>query len=79
MAKFDFGNILNACENVAFGNLFMNIWFLFRENKLCSLMFLRDLVAKEDHGGALMGHFGISKTIDVLNEHLLWYHMKHNV
>ncbi|KAH9705016.1 Endonuclease [Citrus sinensis] len=31
------------------------------------------------HGGGLMGHFGISKTLDVLKEHFFWPHMKRDV
>ncbi|KAK9177819.1 hypothetical protein WN943_027008 [Citrus x changshan-huyou] len=31
------------------------------------------------HGGGLMGHFGIAKTLDVLKEHFFWPHMKRDV
>ncbi|KAH9716908.1 Endonuclease [Citrus sinensis] len=31
------------------------------------------------HGGGLMGHFGIAKTLDVLKEHFFCSHMKHDV
>ncbi|XP_012857029.1 PREDICTED: uncharacterized protein LOC105976300 [Erythranthe guttata] len=51
-----------------------------RENKLympnCSL---RELLVLESHGGALMGHFGVSKTLDILKEHFFWPCMKRNV
>ena len=40
---------------------------------------LHDLLVREAHGGGLMGHFGISKTLGVLHEHFFWPHMKHDV
>ena len=46
--------------------------FLFRENKLCiPNCSVRDLLVRESHGGGLMGHFGVNKTLGVLQEHLL--------
>ena len=53
---------------------------MFRENKLCvPSCSLRDLLVKESHGGGLMGHFGIAKTLAVLQEHFYWPHMKRDV
>ena len=49
--------------------------FLFRENKLC----VPHSSLREAHGGGLMGHFGIVKTLDALKEHFFWAHMKHDV
>jgi hypothetical protein len=40
---------------------------------------LRELLVKEAHGGGLMWHFGISKTLDVLYEHFYWPNMKRDV
>ena len=34
---------------------------------------------RKAHGGGLMGHFGIRKTLDVLQEHFFWPKMKHDV
>ena len=34
---------------------------------------------KEAHAGGLMGHFGVQKTLDMLQEHFYWPHMKHDV
>jgi len=47
--------------------------FLFRENKLCiPKSSLRDLIVKEAHGGDLVGHFGINKTLEIPKEHFCW-------
>ncbi|CAL9239482.1 unnamed protein product [Arabidopsis halleri] len=35
--------------------------------------------AREAHGGGLMGHFGIAKTLEVMKEHFHWPHMKRDV
>ncbi|XP_057812070.1 uncharacterized protein LOC131026252 [Salvia miltiorrhiza] len=54
--------------------------FLFRKNKLCvPQCSLRELLLLESHGGGLMGHFGIAKTLAVLHEHFFWPHMKRDV
>ena len=37
---------------------------------------LRELLVREAHGGGLMGHFGITKTLEVLHEHFYWHNMK---
>ena len=34
---------------------------------------------RESHGGGLMGHFGVVKTLGVLQEHFYWPHMKRDV
>jgi len=34
--------------------------------------FIRELLVREAHGGGLMGHFGIAKTLDILHEHFYW-------
>ena len=40
---------------------------------------LRELLVREAHGGGLMGHFGVRKTLDVLSDHSFWPHMKRDV
>ena len=65
----DFGNVFNACEKVAFSKFYRHDGFLFRETKLCvPKSSLRELLDREAHGGGLMGHFGIAKTLDVQDE-----------
>ena len=34
---------------------------------------------KEAHVGGLMGHFWVQKTLDMLQKHFYWLHMKHDV
>ena len=49
----DFASVYGACEN-----------------KLCvPNSSMRELLVREAHGGGLMGHFGVRKTLDVLHEH----------
>ena len=44
-----------------------------RYNKLCTpKCSLRELRVREAHDGALAGHFGLNKTIDILKEHFYW-------
>ena len=40
---------------------------------------MRELLVQESHGGGLMGHFGVAKTLAVLQEHFYWPHMKRDV
>ncbi|KAH9744190.1 Endonuclease [Citrus sinensis] len=76
----DFANVFNAYEKIAFGKFYRHDGLLFRENKLCvPHSSLRELLVREAHGGGLMGHFGIAKTLDVLKEHFVWSHMKRDV
>ena len=43
------------------------------------IVLLRDLLVKESHGGGLMGHFGVAKTLVILQERFYWTHMKRDV
>ena len=40
---------------------------------------IRELLIREAHGGRLMGHFGITKTLEVLHEYFYWLNMKRDV
>ncbi|XP_057811708.1 LOW QUALITY PROTEIN: uncharacterized protein LOC131025929 [Salvia miltiorrhiza] len=76
----DFGEIYIACARAASGEYFRHDDFLFWKNKLCvPQCSLRELLLLESHGGGLMGHFGIAKTLAVLHEHFFWPHMKRDV
>jgi hypothetical protein len=67
---FDFAMIYNVCGHSTFGKFYLMNDYLFKENKLCvPASSLRELLFHEAHGGGLMGHFGVPKTLDVLYEH----------
>ena len=69
----DFASVYGACEKAAFGKFYRLDWYLFRENKLCvPNSSMRELLVREAHGGGLMGHFGVRKTLDVLHEHFFF-------
>ena len=76
----DFCDEYRNCEGKALGKFFRHEDFLFRENKLCvPNCSLRDLLVRESHSGGLMGHFGVAKTLAILQEHFFWPHMKRDV
>ena len=67
----DFASVYEACEKAAFGKFYRLDGYLFRKNKLCvPNSSICELLVCEAHGGGLMGHFGVRKTLDVLHEHL---------
>jgi hypothetical protein len=76
----DFASVFAACEKAAFGKFYRIDGYLFRENRLCvPNSSMRELLVREAHGGGLMGHFGVRKTLDVLHEHFFWPKMKRDV
>uniref|UniRef100_A0A2N9GPS7 Reverse transcriptase domain-containing protein n=1 Tax=Fagus sylvatica TaxID=28930 RepID=A0A2N9GPS7_FAGSY len=76
----DFVSVFAACEKAAFGKFYRIDGYLFRENRLCvPNSSMRELLVREAHGGGLMGHFGVRKTLDVLHEHFFWPKMKRDV
>lgn len=76
----DFSSIFKACEKAAYGKFYRMHGFLFKENKLCIPIYsMRELPVKESHGGGLIGHFGMTKTLDTLNEHFYWPKMRKDV
>jgi hypothetical protein len=76
----DFANVYIACEASAFGKFYRLDGYLFKESRLCVLLSsMRELLVREAHGGELMGHFGVVKTLDVLHEHFYWLKMKKDV
>ena len=51
--------------------------FLFKDKILfVSNCLMHELLASEAHGGRLLWHFGITKTIEVLYEHFYWPNIK---
>jgi hypothetical protein len=76
----DFASVFAACEKAAFGKSYRIDGYLFRENRLCvPNSSMRELLVREAHGGGLMGHFGVRKTLDVLHEYFFWPKMKRDV
>ncbi|WZY72224.1 hypothetical protein YC2023_004464 [Brassica napus] len=76
----DFKEAYNSCEKFAEGHYFRHDGFLFYDNRLCvPNCSLRDLFVRESHGGSLMGHFGITKTLKTLQDHFFWPRMKRDV
>ena len=76
----DFASVYGACEKAAFGKFYRLDGYLFRENRLCvPNSSMHELLVREAHGGGLMGHFGVRKTLDVLHEHFFWPKMKRDV
>ena len=76
----DFASVYGACEKAAFGKFYRLDGYLFRENRLCvPYTSMRELLVREAHGGGLMGHFGVRKTLDVLHEHFFLPKMKRDV
>ena len=63
----DFSDKFRACEKNAVDKFYRHEGFLFQENKLCvPNCSLRDLLVRESHGGWLMGHFEVAKTLAIL-------------
>jgi hypothetical protein len=76
----DFAEIYNTYGHSASGKFYLMDGFLFKENGLCVPdSSLCELLVREAHGGGLMGHFGVAKTLDVLHEHFYWPKMKRDV
>ena len=79
-SDIDFSTIYAACEKSAFSKFYQHDGFLFRENRLCiPVCSMRELLVREAHGGGLMGHFGITKTLGVLSEHFYWPKMRRDI
>ena len=76
----DFAHVYNACETLAFGKFYRLDGYLFKESRLCvPLSSMHELLVREAHGGGLIGHFGVGKTLDVLHELFYWPKMKKDV
>ncbi|KAK6139092.1 hypothetical protein DH2020_027172 [Rehmannia glutinosa] len=62
------------------GKFYKHEGYLFREHKLCiPKCSIRELLVREAHGGGLMGHFGVHKTLEVLRDHFFWPCMRVDV
>nr|XP_027120542.1 uncharacterized protein LOC113737516 [Coffea arabica] len=78
--KTDFGEIFSSLPRHSREHYFISQGFLYYKDKLCiPKSSMRTLLAKESHGGGLMGHFGIAKTLMILQEHFFWPRMRSDV
>jgi len=76
----DFFDVYIVCEKAVFDKFYKNDGYLFKESKLCvPNCSMRELLVREAHGGGLMGHFGVRKTLEILHEHFFWPRMRRDV
>ncbi|XP_071906059.1 uncharacterized protein [Coffea arabica] len=76
----DFGEIFNSLPRHSREHYFISQGFLYFKDKLCiPKSSMRTLLVREAHGGGLMGHFGIAKTLMILQEHFFWPRMRSDV
>ncbi|XP_073061780.1 uncharacterized protein [Primulina eburnea] len=76
----DFKEVFETCMHGPHDKFYLHKGFLFREDRLCiPKSSIRELLVREAHGGGLMGHFGVAKTLSALHEHFYWPHMKRDV
>ena len=76
----DFAKIWSSCEKHGLHDFYRSDGFLFKKDKLCiPNCSMCELLVKETHGGGLMGHFGVDKTLALLHEHFYWPHMRKDV
>jgi len=71
----DFSDVYIACDKAAFGKFYKHDGYLFKESKLC----MPNCSMREAHGGGLMRHFGVRKTLEILHEHFFWPRMRRDV
>ena len=69
----NFRVVYNMCQNESFGHYNIIDGFLFKANKVCvPKCATRELLIREAHGGGVAGHFGVNKTVELLQEHFYW-------
>ena len=53
--------------------------FCFRKINCEPVCSLCEMLVRESHGGGMMGHFGVKKTLEIMHEHFYGPRMKHNL
>nr|KAJ0203488.1 hypothetical protein LSAT_V11C500244810 [Lactuca sativa] len=72
-SDMDFGDMFLKCAGGPNDEFVIQDGFLFKGNRLCVPKHaIRELLIREAYGGGLAGHFGITKTLEVLKEHFFW-------
>jgi len=61
----DFFNLFKLCTKVSHNGYFRYDGYLFKGKRLCM---------PKSSMSELMGHFGVTKTLDILHEHFFWTH-----
>ncbi|XP_052487980.1 uncharacterized protein LOC128041719 [Gossypium raimondii] len=70
----------NACEKGPDGKFYRHDGYLFKENRICIPQgSMHDILIREAHKGGLMGHFGVTKMLHTLKEHLFWPKMRRDI
>ena len=76
----DFYDVFDSYEHDVLDSFYRHDEFLFKIDKFCMpRCSMRDLLMLESLCGVLMRYFGISMTLDMLNEHFYWLNMKKHV
>ena len=76
----DFGKVWDSYSKHVFGNYYRHNGFLFQKNKLCvHVCSLHEMLVRESHGGKMMEHFGVKKTLEIMHEQFYFPSMKHDV
>nr|XP_027127769.1 uncharacterized protein LOC113743895 [Coffea arabica] len=76
----DFGKEYSNFPKCSREGYSMSPGFLYFKDKLCiPSCSLRELLVREAHGGGLMGHFGVPKSLSILHEHFYWPKMRRDV
>ncbi|KAL4282280.1 hypothetical protein GQ457_03G017080 [Hibiscus cannabinus] len=76
----DFGERFSSCEKGADAKFYRHDGYLFKDGRICIPQgSMREVLIREAHEGGLMGHFGVTKTLHVLKEHLFWPKMRRDV
>ncbi|GJZ29721.1 transposon ty3-G gag-pol polyprotein [Tanacetum coccineum] len=77
---FDFSHVIHECKEKTYGPYYVQDGVLFENNRLCVPKgTTNEMLIREAHGGGLASHFGINKTLNVLQEHFYWPHIKGDV
>ncbi|XP_022854589.1 uncharacterized protein LOC111375905 [Olea europaea var. sylvestris] len=64
----DFSNIYKLCHKEVVDKFFKHEGYLFRENKLCvPNCSMHESLVRKAHSGELMSHFGVARTLEILN------------
>ena len=73
-------DIIAECKKGNCEDYMMQDGFLFKGNRICVPKgSLRELIVRETHGGGLAGHFGVTKTLEIIKEHFYWLKMHGDV